>query len=183
MKLNIACGLKKFEGYVNIDREASVNPDRIVDLFGPWPFDENTFDEAICAHILEHCGPEPEKLFHVFREMYRVMQPGAVVHVVVPHPRHDMFLHDPTHVRPVTATTLSLFSKRLLKENADKGIMLTPFAHLVGVDFDLGTATYLIDDQNIKPELVAQIQKDFAFYERHYSNIVLEIHADLTVIK
>jgi hypothetical protein len=45
------------------------------------------------------------------REIYRVCRHDAVVHVVVPHPRHDDFINDPTHVRPITPEVLSLFDR------------------------------------------------------------------------
>ena len=32
MKLNLGCGMKKMEGYVNCDKIKEVNPDKVVDL-------------------------------------------------------------------------------------------------------------------------------------------------------
>jgi hypothetical protein len=54
----------------------------------------------------------------------------------VPHPRHDDFINDPTHVRVITPELLGLFSR---KNNdlwrAMRGAN-TPFAHYLDVDFE-----------------------------------------------
>ncbi|MBF0395018.1 MAG: hypothetical protein HQL38_20270, partial [Alphaproteobacteria bacterium] len=35
----------------------------------------------------------------VMRELYRICRDGASITVTVPHPRHDNFIGDPTHVK------------------------------------------------------------------------------------
>ncbi len=53
--------------------------------------------------------------------MYRVCRDGAVISISVPHPRHDDFINDPTHVRVVTPELLNLFNKKLNKQWAEGG--------------------------------------------------------------
>src|SRR4051812_34057053 len=102
MKLNLGCGNTKLDGFVNCDMQASCNPDRIVDLeVLPWPFADNCADEVVLSHVLEHLGESAKVYLAVIKELYRICAPDAVVRIAVPHPRHDDFLTDPTHVRPV----------------------------------------------------------------------------------
>ena len=50
-------------------------------------------------HVLEHLGRDTDTFLAIWKELYRVAAPGATVRIVVPHPRHQDFLQDPTHVR------------------------------------------------------------------------------------
>lgn len=55
MKLNLGCGKDKKEGYVNIDSSDEVKPDKIWNLEKtPFPFRENSVEEIIAEHVLEH---------------------------------------------------------------------------------------------------------------------------------
>jgi len=182
MKLNIGSGMKlPPEGYVSIDIEPRYNPDVVCDLSKErWPFDDNSMDEGICTHVMEHIGGDG--FFHFMREMYRVGKPGAVIHCAVPHPRHDLYLNDPTHVRPITISMMSLFSKQFLKEQLEQGHVLTPFADLNGVDFKIQNGIYHFDAA-IRPDFLERINADRWFFEKHFYNIVHEVLFDLVVVK
>lgn len=158
--------------------QPAFNPDVLCDLGKDrWPFEDSTVDEAIASHVMEHLPGE--SFFHFLRELYRVCAPGAKIRVVVPHPRHDIFLFDPTHYRPITATMLSMFSKKVVDEAAGG---LTPFAYLHGVDFDTVSVVYGIDGK-LPPDMLAKVQANLAFYEKHVNNVVIEIHMELEAVK
>jgi hypothetical protein len=72
----------------------------------------------------------------IMRELYRICRPDALVRIAVPHPRHEDFISDPTHVRPITAATLRLFDRKLNDAWAEAGLSNTPLAHHLGVDFE-----------------------------------------------
>ena len=145
-----------------------------------WPFDDSTVDEAVASHVLEHLPGE--SFFHFIRELYRVLKPGGKAAVVVPHPRHDIFLNDPTHYRPVTTQTLLLFSGAHVRDNAENGRILTPFYKLHGVDFNVLRAWYMVD-ASLEPELLKKVEANLRFYERHYNNIVFEIQIEMEAVK
>ena len=87
MKLNLGCGVNKIEGYLNIDKYPSGNPDMLMDLEEiPWKFDENSVDEILLNHVLEHLGAEVEVFFSIIKEMYRVCKNGTIIQINVPHP-------------------------------------------------------------------------------------------------
>jgi len=48
----------------------------------------------------------------MIRELYRVCAPDARVRILAPHPRHDDFINDPTHVRIITPVLLTLFDRQ-----------------------------------------------------------------------
>ena len=57
MRLNLGCGFKKLEDFVNVDKETACEPDRVVDLENiPWPFDDSCAEEVVLSHTLEHLG-------------------------------------------------------------------------------------------------------------------------------
>ena len=113
MKLNMGCGLNKKEGYTNVDKSAACGPDVELDLeVFPWPFKANEAEEVIFNHSLEHMGETTDVFLGILKELYRICKPRAKIFIFVPHPRHDDFLGDPTHVRVITPQLLSLFSKK-----------------------------------------------------------------------
>src|SRR5271154_2869493 len=117
MNLNMGCGYKKIAGYVNVDVSPQCSPDMAIDLeTTPWPWLSNSADAVLFNHSLEHLGASPGAFEALMRELYRICRPGAAVTINVPHPRHDDFIDDPTHVRAVTPALLTLFSKKANQE-------------------------------------------------------------------
>ena len=178
MKLNLGCGGHKLEGYVNVDSNPEENPDVVADLgCDCWPFEENSVDEANASHILEHLYTE--ELFHFMQELYRVCKPGAQIQVAVPHPRHDLFLNDPTHKRPVTVGTLAMFCKEHVETlKREKGLHLTPFYKYLDIDFYLHPKVmYGLDP--------AQDPKDpeLEWKMKHLNNVCMEIRVVLEAVK
>lgn len=184
-KLNLGAGYDKVEGYVSIDYDKTCNPDYIVDLERDrLPFDDNSVDAIKAHHILEHLG---DGFFHLMKEMYRVCVDGTIIDIVVPHPRHDFFLNDPTHKRPINVDILKKFSKAYNKHCEEIGDGMSKLGYMFDVDFD-------IVDYDLKwnPKylgLVELAQKD----EQHYrlleqmisenNNMIEEIHINMIVIK
>ena len=112
MRLNLGCGDKRMPGWRNVDKIAMCNPDEVVDLERlPWPWPDDSVEEILLSHVLEHIGQTPDVYLGIIKEIYRVCRDGAKITIVVPHPRHDHFLQDPTHVRVVTPEGLNMFSQ------------------------------------------------------------------------
>jgi len=85
MKLNLGCGYKKRDGFHNVDMFADCTPDEVVDLeHFPWPWPDDSVDEVIMSHVLEHLGAETGVYFNIFRELYRVCQHDAVLNSPFP---------------------------------------------------------------------------------------------------
>lgn len=81
-KLNLGAGEDKLEGFINIDWNDLANPDVKHDLNSvPYPFKDNEFDYIEASHVLEHL----DRPFDVMKEMHRLLKPGGVLRVKVPH--------------------------------------------------------------------------------------------------
>ena len=81
-KLNLGCGEHKKEGYVNVDWSPLNNPDVVQDLNAmPYAFENDSFDLIEAFHVLEHL----DKPFAVMSELHRILKPGGILHVKVPH--------------------------------------------------------------------------------------------------
>jgi SAM-dependent methyltransferase len=81
-KLNLGCGAFTKEGYVNVDHWADYNVDVRHDLeVFPYPFESGSFDLIEADHVLEHLR-DP---FSVFKECHRLLAPGGILKVRVPH--------------------------------------------------------------------------------------------------
>ena len=177
MKLNLGCGQHRMEGYVNADREPAVEPDVVMDLEEfPWPFEDNSVEQVNASHVLEHVGREANVFIGIMQELYRVCRGGATIHIAVPHPRHDNFLDDPTHVRAITPMTLHLFSRRNCLEWKRLGGANTPLALYAGVNFELREVKVTVADKyKDAPDLDELVER--------YNNVATEYRMVLEVIK
>lgn len=178
MKLNLGCGRDIREGWVNVDiygGEAVVRHDLNV---RPWPWADNSADEVIMFHSLEHLRDTTE----VMKELYRVCENGALVHIAVPHPRHDDYISDPTHVSPITLSTMRLFSKKA--NRANDGHSDTPFALLCDVDFELVSEMHVVEKRWMQRMVDGQItEDDLRDAVMTFNNVVKQIEMTVRVVK
>jgi ubiquinone/menaquinone biosynthesis C-methylase UbiE len=180
MKINIGAGDVKLEGFVTLDYDEISNPDYQLDIEkDKFPFEDNTVETVVAHHILEHLG---EGYFHCLKEIYRVCKHGAIVDIRVPHPRHDSFLADPTHRRPITVVGLQLFSKKFNKHCREQGYASSRLGDYFGVDFEVLDYRY-IPDENARMKLQSLTSDQIESYANEHNNIVSEIHIKLIVIK
>ena len=80
-------------GYKTVD---IVNADYIVNLeTDKLPFESNSIEEIYTHSTLEHI----KNLIHVMNEMWRVLEWGGKLTIIVPHQDCTAAYQDPTHVR------------------------------------------------------------------------------------
>ena len=92
MKLNLGCANIILPDFVNVD----VGPpaDTIADLTQPWPWPDSSASYVMAHDIIEHL---PDRV-HTMNELWRVMEPGARVEIIVPSAvKGAGFAQDPTH--------------------------------------------------------------------------------------
>lgn len=185
MKFNMGCGYNKIPGHINVDASAVCSPDVVCDLETlPWPWETSVADVVVFNHSLEHMGQDPEIFLGIMKELYRICKHGAEILINVPHPRHDNFLGDPTHVRTITPITLSLFDKENNDQWKKMGAANTPFAHYLGVDFRTVAVQMTPDDQYCAMLLEKRISLDqLKNLASELNNVITEYHFKLQAVK
>jgi len=183
IRLNLGCGERCLPGYLNVDKFGK--PDVLFDLETfPWPWDDGSVQEIMLSHVLEHLGQTTEIYFSIIKELYRICMPGAYIYIVAPHPRHDSFINDPTHVRAVTPDGLQLFSKAKNREWLEKGLANSPLGLDLDVDFEIVTVKVILDSVWEKKRITGQLTEDQIDEAiNKYNNVAENIQIVLRAIK
>ena len=84
LKLNIGCGYRKKEGYINIDINTECKPDVLLNIAKEkLPYKDNSVDYIYCDNVLEHLF-ENEVEF-VMKEIHRVIKEEGDVCLIMPY--------------------------------------------------------------------------------------------------
>jgi SAM-dependent methyltransferase len=78
IKLNLGCGDKILDGYINVDvveSRAGKKPDVICDLHDLSKFKSNSVDEILAVHVVEHFWQW--EVVDILKEWTRVLKPGG----------------------------------------------------------------------------------------------------------
>jgi ubiquinone/menaquinone biosynthesis C-methylase UbiE len=180
MKIILGAGDEKIDGFVTCDYDPLCNPDYCFDLEkDTFPFEDNSVESVVANHVLEHLG---EGYFHCLKEIYRVCKHGAIVHITVPHHRHDYFYNDPTHRRPITLDGLRLFSKKYNDACKEQGAAASRLAYYFKVDFEVLDFYYNPAD-GYREEFEGKPLKETEKYLSEHNNIISELQVRLNVVK
>lgn len=107
--INIGCGKTRIPGSIGVDR-VPINDyvDIIHDLSSvPYPFPDSSADEIHFYHVLEHLPDPVQKL----EDIHRILKPGGILHMRVPHFSSMGAFSDMTHLRPFGFTSFDCFQK------------------------------------------------------------------------
>jgi hypothetical protein len=185
MRFNMGCGHNRLDGWRNVDASPICHPDEVVDLEQtPWPWADNCAAEIRFHHSLEHMGGDPKVFLALMQELYRIAAPDCVVRIDVPHPRHDNFLNDPTHVRPITPDLMRLFDREKNDQWQTQGLENTPLAHYLSVDFVLETVKIKLDQPwraDLEQGRITKAEVDRAV--RLYNNVASDFYLVLRARK
>ena len=93
-RLNLGCGRKKLEGFVNVDIAEAVAPDLAWDLDRfPYPLPRAHFEEIRALQVVEHLADIPAFM----DEVHELLAPGGTIRITTPHYSHPNSYNDPTH--------------------------------------------------------------------------------------
>lgn len=107
-KVDIGCGLRKFEGHFGIDTRKLPGVDLVMNVSRKkLPFENDSVKEIKAFHVLEHLYPEG--LFFLMDECYRVIAPDGFMQVEVPKCGTPAYLVNPDHKIAFTEGTFSFF--------------------------------------------------------------------------
>ena len=105
--LNLGCGDAKMEGAINVDYADLPTADMNFDLEKfPYPFEDSSVDEVHLYFVLEHLVKQME----VIAEIYRILKPGGMFYIRVPHASGCYVWGELTHLRGYVHTSFDLFS-------------------------------------------------------------------------
>ena len=185
MKLNLGCGNKLLKGYINLDKFNYYKCDVTHDLEKfPYPFKNDSVNEILLSHVLEHIGQQPDTFINIIKELYRICINNALIIINVPHPRHEDFLSDPTHVRPITVLGLSLFDQKLNRDWQKIGAANSPLGLIHDVNFNIEKYEYLLDENIESKRNIGEINdQELEKMMLHNNNVIKQININLRVIK
>lgn len=169
MKLNLGCGRRPLEGYVNVDIADGAN--WVVDLFKfPWPWADGSVDEIYSRHFFEHV---PGKLrFKFMDECYRILKPGGKMMFIVPYYSTVWAVQDPTHEWPPICEASFWYFNRGWREDQKLD------QYDVKCDFDFKIGYQAVN--GLKYDISQMSEEDGVQAINHYLNVVSEIHVELT---
>jgi hypothetical protein len=113
LKLDIACGQSKPDGWVGIDLADCPGVDIRHDLtMFPWPIDSGVVTEARCSHYFEHVPRLDRPRF--MSEVWRILAPDSGIVLITPLGLERQF-QDFTHEWPVVPTSFLYFHRPWLR--------------------------------------------------------------------
>jgi len=191
IKLDIACGQNKQEGYTGIDIAPCDGVDIVHDLWTyPWPIEDDSVEQAFCSHYVEHIPMEyikfidgrpydgtlvhgapnqitrKDALLAFFDEVYRILVPDGTITIIGPYANSDRAWQDPTHRRAINANTF-LYTWKAWRE----GNKLDHYNVTCDFDFSYG---YGFD-----PTWASRNDEARAYALKHYWNVANDIYVTL----
>ena len=82
-RINLGCGLDKREGFLNIDINASGDPDLVCDITNLQSLPSAYFEYAIAQDVLEHI--QRLKIRNTLKEWNRILKIGGVLELQLPN--------------------------------------------------------------------------------------------------
>jgi hypothetical protein len=184
LKLSLACGDHKPEGFKGVDIVKTDSTDYVQDLLSfPWKqFADNSVDEIECSHFIEHIPHGDgyhDPFLRFFDEIYRILKPAefdpnnpniatcGIINIVAPYYSSMRAWQDPTHQRAISEASFLYLNKQWRIDNK-----LDHYDVTCDFDFSYG---YALD-----PTWQNRNQEAQAFAIKHYINVVTDIQVLLT---
>jgi predicted SAM-dependent methyltransferase len=164
LKLDLACGQAKQEGYFGLDIAKGEKVDAVVDLEQfPWPIESESAEDIFCSHYIEHT---PD-LIKFMNEVYRILKPGGKIKIIAPYYNSIRCWQDPTHKRAISEATFLYYNKEWRTNNKlDHYPIDCDFDYTYGYDMAVEWANRSEEARN--------------FAIKHYVNIINDLHVVLT---
>lgn len=184
IKLSIACGDNKPEGFLGVDVVKTSSTDYVFDVLKfPWKqFKDNSVDEIECSNFVEHIphiDSRDDVFFKFFDELYRILKPvefdpanpnvpiKGFANIVCPYYSSMRAWQDPTHQRAISEASFLYLNKQWRIDNK-----LDHYPVSCDFDFSYG--------YSVTPEWQNRSEESRAFAIRHYINVVSDIQVILS---
>lgn len=169
LKVDLACGTMKRDGFIGIDAIKTDCTDIVHDLLTfPWPLKDASVMEFHCSHFVEHIPIQLDDksygLQRFMEEVWRCLTPGGTITINAPYFTSMRAWQDPTHTRAITDVTFNYFNKEQAKN------MTVDHYSAMNCNFKVLTMTY-----GLLPEYEALSDEARAYAAKHYFNVVADI--------
>ncbi len=188
VKLDFGCGPNPREGFEGVDRiQFDGKVTHLLDVREtPWPWPDNSVEEAHASHFLEHLTNLDGKWERVkfFNELHRVLIPGGKCQLIFPHWASMRYYGDPTHKEPFSEFGFYYLAREWRLGNAEKGIG----ANAPHADVSHNPNGYSCDFEavwgyGIHPLIQLKNQEAQQFAFQFYKEAIQDLHATLTCRK
>jgi len=183
LKLSLACGQNKPEGFKGVDIAKTDQTDYVQDLLQfPWSqFADNSVDEIECSHFVEHIphgNGYNDPFFQFFDEIYRILKPAefdpanpnialrGFATITCPYYSSMRAWQDPTHNRAISEASFLYLNKQWRIDNK-----LDHYPVTCDFDFSYGYV--------VSPDWQNRNQEAQSFAIRSYVNTVNDIQVML----
>ena len=167
VRVDLACGQRKKDGFIGVDKVATDKTDCVHDLMTfPWPFKDEEVYEFNCEHFVEHIPmtlPSGENgLIRFMEEAYRCLMPGGTIRIAAPYYSSIEAWQDPTHVRAISERTFVYFDR--------KAMLAADLDHYdIKTNFEAVSRIY-----RLHPECEAYSEERRSHMIKYYWNVVQE---------
>lgn len=168
-RLNLGCGRKILEGWINLDCVTMEGVDVVADLDKcsviPLPFKNNSIDEFLGSHVLEHL----ENPLDLMQDLHRIAKKNAIATFSLPYGSSDDAYEDPTHKKLYFINSFGYFSQPFYWK-ADYGYR---------GDWQPERITLVVEETRFAGKSSEEIMRDIMTCR----NVVIEMVAELRAIK
>ena len=169
MKVELACGQVKKDGWVGIDAVKESGADIVHNLMEfPWPLEDNSVYEFNCEHFVEHIPIQLKDgsygLNRFMEEVWRCLMPGGTIRIVAPYYTSIRAWQDPTHCRAITDVTFTYFNKKCVEA--------MKVDHYSGMKCNFEPISRIY---GITPDWEAAAEEARTWAMKHYFNVVADI--------
>lgn len=185
MKLNLGCGFRKKDGFVNVDLASHCESDVVCDLAREkWPWENSSVEEVHFEFSLEQMGETRQELFHVIKELYRVAKHECKVNILCLHPRHDQFVNDPLNTHRLSVEFFQFLSMKQNLAAIGQGQLGHSWALENEVNFEMAGFTSLLDHDIHAMMTSGQISEDQVRTRMRFENNICRAYEiRLSVVK
>lgn len=185
IRIDLACGQRKKDGFWGVDYKKCDGVDEVVDLLRfPWPWADECVEEVHCSHFIEHIPqvywnaakptltilPQSDEsvdlLSRFWMELYRVMKIGGTATIVAPYAHSDRCHQDPTHRRGIVPATFLYANRKWMNDNG-----LSHYGIRANFKFGYGFS--------INWAFASRPQETQGFAATHYVNGADDVHGTL----
>lgn len=185
MKLNLGCGFRKKENFINVDQDIHCAPDVVCDLAQDlWPWTDDSITEVSFEFSLEQMGETRSQLMHVFKELHRVCRNDAVIKIVCLYPRHDMFFLNPMNTHRLSAPFFHMLSIQANMQQIGQGVSDNCLALQYGFNFKVSNVKSLLTPEIHQRLTSGEMSEEQVRQRMQYENNICQaLEVDLVAVK